>query len=669
MSNENQPQDFPDTPLGWGHRWRLELEHAKKDVAKWHDQGVKILDRFRDERDTKVQFDTRWNVFTSNIQTQRAILYGNTPKCSVERRFQDANDDTARVAAEMLERLLNTDIERDSDSYALAIQYALDDRLLVGLGFARLRYVSEFETVETPAITEVDPVTGQTVEVAPAVIEEKKTREDVEVDYGHWKDQLWGPSRVFHEIPWWATKSDMSRSELVKRFTRKNEVSGLTVGEEVPLAGQRERDDSAEPKPPDPWARAVVWEIWHKESKKVFWVADGYPEALDIQDDPLGLEGFWPFPRPMVANPTTSKFLPRPDFVLAQDLYDEIDNISTRITELEQAVKVVGIYDKEDEEVGRMLNGKRNTMIPSSNFAKLSEKGGVRGSVDWFPLDQVVNALAILRDYRRELLDTLYQITGLSDIMRGQATDPNETATAQGIKAKFGSVRMQSMQDEFARFASDIQKLRAEIIAKLFDAQTILQRCNCENTPDQPKAMAAVELIKSQLAQYRVQVKPEAVSLTDFASLKSERIDQLGAIGTFLQVAMPLAQMMPGIGPFLWQILQTQVAGLRGASQLEAILDQAILAAQQQAAQPQQQQMDPKEMMKLQGIQMKGQVETQKEQLKFQNSMALLHAETQAKAEQEQNQMVSNVREAAAKQQVANALKPPESVKPGGFKR
>jgi hypothetical protein len=62
----------------------------------------------------------------------------------------------------------------------------------------------------------------------------------------------------------------------------------------------------------------------------------------------------------------------------------------------------------------------------------------------------------------------LYQVTGQADIMRGQATVAGASATESAAKARFGSVRMQRRQDEFARFVSEAQALKLEVICKHF---------------------------------------------------------------------------------------------------------------------------------------------------------------------------------------------------------
>lgn len=638
-------ENWEPTPQGWARRWQTELSAARKCLEKWHEQGARINKRFRDERERKEDGDTRWNLFTSTVETKMATLYGQTPKVSVTRRFADSGDDVARVAALMLERLLNSDIEKDSDTFADAVQYALEDRLLPGLGGVRVRYVAEFEDVGgAPAMLAADGVTVLAPEVPPTP---RKTYECAEADYTHWRDFLWSPARVWHEVRWLAFGADMSRQQLVSRF-------GEDVGKRVPLNAAKHGEEDGTEKKTTPWDRARVWEIWDKETRRVFWYVDGFSEVLDEKEDPLGLEGFWPCPRPLLANTTTSTMVPRPDFVLAQDFYDEIDLVSTRITLLERAIRVAGVYDKSSDAIRRLLTESgQNDLYPVDNWAMHAEKGGMRGVVDWLPLEQITTAMTSLRDYRRELVDALYQVTGMADIMRG-ASDPSETARAQGIKAKFGSVRLQRLQDEVARFASDVQRLKAEVIAKHFDTATIIAYSNIESTPDKDLALPAAELLKSRLADYRVEVKPEAVSLTDFAALKQERLEVLAGISSFLQTVAPLAQSMPGSLPFLLQMLQWAVSGLKGSSGIEGVIDQAIAAAQQAPPQGEgQQQPDPK----LLAQQMKGQQELAKVQVESQARMQEIAAEVQADEARERNQMTYNVREAAIKSQISEAAR------------
>ena len=645
-------EDYEDSPAGWQQRWNAELAAAKKEVEKWHKEGEEVVQRFRDERTKDNSADTRWTLFTANVTTLAAMVYGKTPRSEVDRRFADAQDDVARVAAELWRRLLNTDIEREDDTYAEALQYARMDRLLAGLANCRCRYVAEFETRTVEARLDAN---GQVL--AEGFTEEVKAYEDVEVDYVHWKDQLWSPARVFHEVRWWAFKVLMSREQLIARF-------GEDIGKKVPLnakkSGKRNRpglEDAIE----DPWQRAEVWEIWCKENRKVYWYVEGHDEILDCKDDPLGLTRFWPFPKPIFANVANSTLVPRPDYKLAKDLYNEVDDISTRIKILQDSVRVVGAYDAANGALGNALNSTHSMVpqfVPVDNWAMFGEKGGIRGAIDFVPIEQVVVAMDKLREMRQELVQALYQVTGMGDVMRGQQMANGTPGEAQ-LKARYGSVRVQALQDEFARFASDLLRIKAEIIAKHFDARTIYERSNAQYGYDQAVVPQAIELMKSRFNEYRIEVKPEAISLTDYAQLKAERTEFLGALSGFLTAAGPLAQQMPGSLPFLLQMLQWTMGGLRGASTIEGVLDQAIQQAQKQweamQAQPQQSAPDPK----LQQMQLKAQLDAQKSQADIQKTQAKLQAdlqriaaETQAKDIQEQSQARWNVQEAAAKKRI-----------------
>lgn len=618
---------FENTPSGIARRWSVEMKASAKNQEDWVKRGDAIVKRFIDDRTQTATYsaDTRVNVFTANVQTMRAMLYGKTPKVDVGRRFTDPGDDVARVGGEILQRLLNTDIERDDDTYTEALDNALIDRLVPGLGTVRNRYEAEFEDVETPALTRPDPVTGEVVELAPAFTQKVKKYECAETDYVNWKDFRWSPSRTWNEVRWVAFKAPMTKEQFAARF---GEEHAKMVPMSVKPVQGTSRGDSAEDEVlrNQPWARIDVWEIWNKDDRKLYWWVDGYDQICDTKDDILGLEGFFPCPRPMFANLTTSKLMPTPDFSLAQDLYDEIDYVSTRLTLLERAVAARGVYDATSEEVKRVLSeAVANELIPVNDFAIFKEKGGLQSVIDWLPIETFVNAIQVLEAYRSSLLQLLYQVTGMSDIMRGQSTS-GATATEQALKAKFASVRVQELQSEFARFASDCQSIKAEIISKHYDPETIIKGSNVQYMlqGDQQLAAQAIQLIKSDVYQYRIEVKADSIAAADMAAIKQERAEFLMAISQFFQSSAPILQQAPWATPYLIQILQWSMAGFRGGASIESVLDQMALAANQQLQQAQMQppQPDPRmelEKMKMQFEQQRGQMDLLSQRVGLQN--------------------------------------------------
>jgi hypothetical protein len=650
-------------------RWTRELEAAEKETKDVRKQGKEIVARYLEKqaRDNK---STR-SYFTANVQTKEAVFYGKTPKVDVERKWNDANDDTARVACVILERLLNADIHRAEDEYATAMGMCLNDKMLSGMGWARVHYRPTFEKVPAePAKTEADPNTGEEVVLAPEVPEtEKKTGEEVETEYVYWEDVLWSPCRHFAQMRWVAFKLYLTRTQLKERWPKRAELIALNAKTD----GEAAKDGSnADSQMNDPREQAVVWEIHSKEDGKIFWVSKGHDMCLEVKDDPLGLTGFWSFGKPMMANLTSSAFVPRADFTLTEDAYNALDVTSTRIAKLKSAIKVVGLYDGSDDSLKRVLKEAADLdMLPVERWAAFAEKGGLKASMDFLPIEMFAETLKTMLGIKAEEKQELFELTGMSDLLRGEG-DANETATAQGIKAKFASVRLQRERDEFARFCSEHQRVRAEIICRHFDPTTIIKRSNILKTADgenQQLIADAVQLLKTDFSQLRIEVKPESVSLEDFAETRNEAAEVVGVVGQVTQAFAPLMQMAPQIiGPLLGEVLGWVFAQVKGGKKLEPFFDAAVTQAKKQAeqaaAQPQQ---PPSPDPKVVATQMKGQLDIQKVKTEHVAKMQQIQAEGAQDIQHQQVQTQGNIMELQARErarvdaQIDNVLRPPGS--------
>ena len=622
--------NYKETPKGWAKRWAAEMAAADKRVGRWHKQGHRIQARYQDKRgdqgheglsdSNKNSF--RVNLFHSNTKTLRDMLYGNPPKTDVSRRYADAEDDGARVASTILQRMLNTSVESSGDDTKSTLGFCLDDRLLPGLGIARVRYDYDSEEEEIP------PLIGENgEELAEGYIEETITDERAPIDYVHWDDFRWGWARTWAEVPWIAFRSFIDKDRATDRFGKKKADKLQYKNKSIPDEA-KERMSSDETT--DAWDRAEVWEIWNKKTKQVFWWSKGCDETLDELDDPLDLYGFWPCPEPMLANCTTSLLLPQPDFAIAQDLYNEIDALETRIGIITTAVRVVGVYDQSAEGIKRMLTeGFENELIPVENWAAFAEGKGLDGKIDWMPVGEIVAALDKLVQMRGDAMSLLYEVTGMSEIMRGANGPDRETADAAGSKRQFASVRVQGLQEDFSRFASDLMALRAEVISKHFSPETIVRQSNIVSSMDAEHVPQALAIIKSpQDAMWKVKIEPETLAMMDYARLKKERSDFIQGLSQFLQAAMPLAEMDPNaIGPLLI-MLKWSMAGFKGANEIEGVLDKAIDQMQKAGDQSKNKEPSPEEL-KAQADQAKHKNDMELEATKHQNQMQNIQAKAQ----------------------------------------
>src|SRR6185295_2940366 len=143
-------QSFPDTPAGWAARWAVEIAAARKEATLWGEKAEKIIKRYLDERESDDK-ESKLGLFHADVDMMAALLLSKTPQVDVSRRFADSNDDVARVASEMLERMLNTDIEKGSDNAEEAHKEAQQDHAPAGLGNNLFFY----DTANTEKVAEV----------------------------------------------------------------------------------------------------------------------------------------------------------------------------------------------------------------------------------------------------------------------------------------------------------------------------------------------------------------------------------------------------------------------------------------------------------------------------------------------------------------------------------
>tara|TARA_R110000868_G_scaffold59761_2_gene183368 strand:- start:20612 stop:22861 length:2250 start_codon:yes stop_codon:yes gene_type:complete len=584
--------DYDSSPRGLAQRWGTEIQAADQELTKYHEESRRIVARYLDKRDAYGKDESKVNLFWSTMKVLLSMLYARPPKADVSRSFQDYEDDVARVAGTMLQRILNRGFDDSSSTWDTNVRQGIEDWLVVGLGQIWLRYEVKTEPYVIPA--QLDPMTG--MELMPEQEAERIVDEDAPCDYIYWEDFYWSPARTWGEVRWVARRVYMTKDQLKERF-------GEEIATVVPLGRAHSKASANDQSPKhDPWSKAEVFEIWCKEERKVYWYAKGSDVILDVKDDPLGLEGFFPCPKPVAANVTSSNFLPRADYVFAQDQFNELDEINTRITWLTRAAKVVGVYDRSAEGIQRVFQqGAENQMIPVDNWALFAERGGIKGQVDWIPIDQVTNAIERLRQYRQDKVMQIYEVLGISDIMRG-SSKASETAAAQQIKAQFGSTRVQLMQFYIADWISQALRIKAEIICRHWQPETIIRRSNIERTPDAQLAGQAIELLKNEeMAEYRINIEADSMAALDWAAERDAAVQFMQGLGAFISQTAPMAQQVPEAGPYLLRMMQWAVSKFRVSTQIESILDQAASGMQQQLQQPKQPpQPDPDTVMKVQ---------------------------------------------------------------------
>ncbi len=469
--------------------WCSEVDRARTGWRDYRDKGKKVVKRYRDDhRDTSEQNRKRFNILYSNTETLGPAIYGQVPIPDIRRRWQD-KDPVGRLAALVLQRA--TQFCLDSYDFDAVLDSCKQDYLLPGFAVARVRYKPYFK--KTPKKD------AQGAELKDEFDEELVYHES-QTEYWPWDRFIMSRTRQYDRVWYVGFGDDLTKDEVTEQF-------GPKVAEELQYSRRPDVNISDDDKKQEFEPTARLWEIWCKRGKGRFIVSEGYDGWVSPPEpDPLRLEGFFPNAKPLWAISTTDTLEPVPEYLEYQDQAMELDDLTERIDVLTSAVRRRGVYDAEFADMASMLSNRSdNNFIPIENFGAFLSKGGMEKLAMEMPLADLIAAIIALEDRRNVVKQTIYEVTGIADIVRG-SSNPNETARAQEIKGRWAGLRIDTRRKKFANFARDLVRLQAEMIAERFDAQTLSLISGMKLPTQQEKAVwTQQQQVMQQQAQLQAQ--------------------------------------------------------------------------------------------------------------------------------------------------------------------
>lgn len=502
----------PKTPEADEARyWLAELNWSHKEQKDWEERGTKIVQRYMDERGEYMERDIakpqrRLNLLWANVETLLPAYFNRQPVPNVTLANKDKNP-VGRWAAITLERCIEAEL-RD-DEFMASMEQAIKDLLLAGRGVVWMEYDADVDgDDDDSADTDDDAKTAGAPPKKPATI----TRQDIIVRYVHWKDFRTNRARNWPEVTWGGKRAFLDREQLVAKY-------GDKIGNAITL-DHKPQELRRDPVTQQQFSKATIWQVWDSKTRKIIEVAPGYKQAPLRKFDPVTkFSKFFPFPRPLYATLAGESLMSTADYVQYQDQAEEVDQLTNRIYGLSKAIRLRGFYDQSFNGLQQLFNDANdNELIPVEGWMLLAEKGGFDKVLGWVPLKDIIVALQGAYEAREQAKQSLYEITGLSDIRRG-ATDPDETAKAQEKKSQYGDLRTRKRQQDIQRLARDIIRMMAEIICQHYTLQTI-------------QTMSGVKLLtmqQKQAVQAWQQMMQQAQQRQQAIQQQMEQAQQTGA--------------------------------------------------------------------------------------------------------------------------------------------
>jgi hypothetical protein len=513
-----KPSDIESSPAGVVKRWLAELNVADTTEKTWREEGEAIWKRYEAEEASDASFPILW----SNTEILAASVYNSTPQPDVRRRFRDA-DPVGKAVSTVLERSLSYEV--DDYDFDDELSDAVLDMLLPGRGIVRIKYEPKFIEINAegarpgaPAGAFVPPVPNaepaavasgheppasepSAAPVAPmpdgqAAQPSRERLVDQHVPCCHvqWDKFRRGHGKRWKDVPWISFEHEFTMEMAEEKF-------GTDIASKLTYSQGAETEKASEDRQVrEIFKVAVVHEIWDKDRERVLFIAPGYKEApCLVVDDPLKLKGFWPMPKPAYAIRNSRKLEPTPLYRLYKQQALALERISFRINKIVEALKLRGAYAANLPELAKILDSDDTDMTAVESSAEVAAAGGLDKAIWIMPIEKLAQVLQQLYTAREQQKQTIYEIIGIGDILRG-ASDPNETAKAQQIKSQWGSIRVQKMQKEVQRMARDLIRLKAEVIAQQFTPERLAAITNLQLPTNQQKEAAKQSAAQAQMA-------------------------------------------------------------------------------------------------------------------------------------------------------------------------
>lgn len=649
--DEINGQDLRKQGMAWIEKIKASYQHEKP----WYEDAERAVAAYTGEGQVtdglaSETWSTRYdfNILYSNVETIVPAIINSPPAPDIRRRFADA-DPAAKDVAELLERAMRVQI--DDSALQLEMEKAAHDAFLAGRGILRVRFKSDVsesepygedwhELAEEASETEAED-DGYESDDEYSETQETITGERICFEAVSWRDYRHGPAKRWEDRPWEAFRHAIPMEDM-ETFGDASLIAAQTLPEDKLEVGETEND-------------VILWEVWCKKDRTVKFIEENTGKIVKKVDDPLGLTMFFPTATPIQPIEVNGRLMPVNPFSIYRKLAEELDITTKRINVITSQMRVKGWYPGDATDLANMLEGGDNDFVPVSNAEMWAQNGGLSGAVAFWPIENFIQALRELYANRDQTKQAIYEITGLSDIVRG-ASKATETATAQNIKSQWGSLRIQKMQRMLAHAAREIFVMMAEIIPSKFSAETLQAMTGIRLIPTEqemmplppPQPTGNPEQDQQALAQYqkaeqdrmanlqkmatinqllgeklqtyyRIDVESDSTVRADLTRQKQEVAEFLQGAGAYISAVGPMVQQGAIPTDMALEIFASNARMFNLGKSTEDAIEKGIEQAKQQAQQPKP---PSPEELKAQAETRKLELEQQKAQAQAQIAMA-----------------------------------------------
>ncbi|HUT85426.1 MAG TPA: hypothetical protein VMW66_01155, partial [Elusimicrobiales bacterium] len=541
--------------------WFDEIENASKRERSWRNEAednVWIYRSIQPAKKTSVDYEKdfglRYNIMFSNTELLKSVLFTNFPKPEINRRWSRKTEKDEvlqtlyRTVGEVSERAVSWVFDEQRANHKM--KKAIKDYLIAGRGVLWVNYEPTISVDENET--------------------EELTDQKINIDYVYWQDYRQSWARTWNDVWWVARRHYLTRKDLREQFGSKGSKVQLT---HAPTEMNTLDNNDDETHPTDKQV-AEVWEIWDKEDEQIYFISSGYKDKfIDSREVPVDLEGFFPTPKPLQNIETSDDNAPVPDYRVYKEQAYQLSIICERISKLTEVLKARFLYPNKLADKIEDFSSLEDGEGLGVDIADIEIAGGLKNAVFTMPMQEPMQVILGLQQQKQQLLQEIYEITGIADIMRS-VSNPQETATAQKIKGKFGTYRLQERQQTVQYYIKDLIRIITEIVCEHFTADKLAEISGIDLPTDEEKAKLILQgqqeqvdkelndrlalptweqvlkiLQSDKLRSYTIDIETDATAFDDDQENKQLATEFIGSslqsLGNMLPQAMQVPELLP----------------------------------------------------------------------------------------------------------------------------
>lgn len=367
----------------------------------------------------------------------------------------------------------------------------------------------------------------------------------------------------------------------------------------------------------------------------------GEKERPDYDNsDIYGLSGFFPCTEPLIMNASTDEFWPTPEYFQVCDIIDDIHTIVRRMVLLTKAIRIRFLFDSSVKELQGLIQETEEAGaigVPNLTQALMGEKGNLRALVAYFPVDEMITGLQNMYTAFEQRLNMFYQITGLSDLLRGQTSDVEKTYGERQLEGKFALNRIEPFQRKVQEWMKDNYQLLMEMALKMFSDKSLDEYITPQtlDPEDKQRYVAALDLLKAnKRSRFRIDFETDSTVQINEQWKKKQAVELANTLTKAMESTAQVAETQPELAKTELKVLKHLIGEFSDGKLFVDEIQDSIQEVIDQAMQPKQ----PEPNIDLEKLKMEGQrlgAENQFKQMQMQLEINLEYAKLQQKAQQD----------------------------------